>query len=178
MVRSGQRAGINAAAHCRFRQTSSACASPRPTSFTPDRKHRRRDMCRIQRQPAGCYGTSSSPISTWHGSTAIHVPPLPESRKHGRNSDWCHRSPLDHVDAGQVGISWPAPGDSPSIASRCPYHPEFGSSSCCAGVWLMNPNGEPPAYEWAFGDVNRRCTPGPPCGCSRTTANRTAARVT
>jgi hypothetical protein len=26
----------------------------------------------------------------------------------------------------------------------------------------LHPNGQLPAYEWNFGDVNPRCTPGPP----------------
>ena len=29
-----------------------------------------------------------------------------------------------------------------------------GRSTCCCGQWYQHPNGQIPAYEWAFGDVN------------------------
>jgi len=36
--------------------------------------------------------------------------------------------------------------------------------------WFMHPNGQLPACEWAFGDVNRRCTRGPRSAYSTSTA--------
>ncbi len=42
--------------------------------------------------------------------------------------------------------------------------------------WYMHPNGQLPAYEWAFGDVNPgRFTPGRPGASTRSIASRPAA---
>ena len=43
-------------------------------------------------------------------------------------------------------------------------------------VRLMHPNGQLPAYEWAFGDVNPPVHAWAACACSRTIAIRTAAK--
>ena len=49
------------------------------------------------------------------------------------------------------------PGTSPSTASSCRSWTRSSprSSSCCMlREWYMHPNGQIPAYEWNFGDVN------------------------
>ena len=48
-------------------------------------------------------------------------------------------------------------GTSRSTASRSPTSTRSSprsSCSCCCREWYMHPNGQLPAYEWAFGDVN------------------------
>ena len=44
--------------------------------------------------------------------------------------------------------------------------------------WYQHPNGQIPAYEWAFGDVNPPVTPGPPGASTRSTQQAHAARAT
>ena len=63
-----------------------------------------------------------------------------------------------HLDAGQVGISrGTPPGTSPFTASPLALiDPEFAKDQLVllTREWYMHPNGQLPAYEWAFGDVN------------------------
>ena len=66
-------------------------------------------MRRIQRQAfAGMMWNKQFydfDVRQWLNGDPLQPPP-PESRKHGRNSDWRHLdSRRHHVDAGQMGIS-------------------------------------------------------------------------
>jgi hypothetical protein len=85
-------------------------------------------------------------------------PPPPEARKHGRNADWRH---LNNADIISVPDKWEYPW---YAAWDLAFH-----AVILAGVdsqyakrqlllltrdWYMHPNGQLPAYEWAFGDVN------------------------
>jgi len=85
-------------------------------------------------------------------------PPPPEGRKQGRNSSWRH---LNNADV----ISMPDPWEYPwyaawDLAFHCVpiarVDPEFAKSQLVLMLreWYMHPNGQIPAYEWAFGDVN------------------------
>ena len=85
-------------------------------------------------------------------------PSPPETRKHGRNSGW------RHLVADDV-ISMPDKWEYPSFAAwDLAFHcvtisliePDFAKEQLLllCNVRLMHPNGELPAYEWAFGDVN------------------------
>jgi hypothetical protein len=55
-------------------------------------------------------------VRQWLNGDPLQPPP-PESRKHGRNSDWRHSGRgRRHVDAGQMGIPWFAAWD---LAFHC-----------------------------------------------------------
>ncbi len=85
-------------------------------------------------------------------------PTPPASRLTGRNSGWRH---LDNLDV----ISMPDPWEYPWYASwDLAFHavtfahidPEFAKNQLLTicREWYMHPNGQLPAYEWSFGDVN------------------------
>ncbi|HVT11386.1 MAG TPA: hypothetical protein VHE55_03900 [Fimbriimonadaceae bacterium] len=85
-------------------------------------------------------------------------PPPPESRKNGRNSGW------QHVYASDV-ISMPDKWEYPWFASwDLAFHcvsiaiadPDFAKQQLTLLLreWYMHPNGQIPAYEWAFSDAN------------------------
>lgn len=82
----------------------------------------------------------------------------PESRKQGRNQDWEH---LFNFDI----ISMPDKWEYPWYATwDLAFHtlplvmvdPDFAKRQLVLMTreWYMHPNGQLPAYEWAFGDVN------------------------
>ncbi|MBI1277115.1 MAG: glucosidase [Anaerolineaceae bacterium] len=86
------------------------------------------------------------------------TPPPPESRKHGRNADWDH---LYNVDV----ISMPDKWEYPWYASwDLAFHtlpiamidPDWAKRQLILLLreWYMHPNGQIPAYEWKFEDVN------------------------
>ncbi|HXK16382.1 MAG TPA: glucosidase [Polyangiaceae bacterium] len=85
-------------------------------------------------------------------------PSPPEARKHGRNADW------DHLVNDEV-ISMPDKWEYPWYAAwDLAFHciplalidAEFAKQQLVllTREWYMHPNGQLPAYEWAFGDVN------------------------
>ncbi len=85
-------------------------------------------------------------------------PPPPPGRDHGRNAEWRH---LNNADV----ISMPDPWEYPwyaawDLAFHCVpiahVDPEFAKAQLLLVLreWYMHPNGQIPAYEWAFGDVN------------------------
>ena len=86
-------------------------------------------------------------------------PPAPPSgRAHGRNADW------GHLDATEV-LSMPDTWEFPWFAAWdlafhavafAPIDPEFAKEQLVllTREWYMHPNGQLPAYEWAFGDAN------------------------
>ena len=66
--------------------------------------------------------------------------------------------PRRHLDAGQVGVPL-VRGLGPGVPLRGarPRRPgvrQGAAASCCTREWYMHPNGQLPAYEWDFGDVN------------------------
>ncbi len=85
-------------------------------------------------------------------------PKPPESRKNGRNSDWTH---LYNLDVISMPDKWEYPW---YAAWDLAFHtlpiamidPEWAKRQLILMLreWYMHPNGQIPAYEWAFGDVN------------------------
>jgi hypothetical protein len=86
------------------------------------------------------------------------APPPPSDRKHGRNSQWFH---LETEDILSMPDKWEYPW---FAAWDLAFHtipiaaidPDFAKSQLdlITREWYMHPNGQMPAYEWAFGDVN------------------------
>ena len=85
-------------------------------------------------------------------------PPPPDARRHGRNAQW------PHLSNGDV-ISMPDKWEYPWYAAwDLAFHavpfavidPWFAKHQLLLLLheWYMHPNGQLPAYEWAFGDVN------------------------
>ncbi len=96
-------------------------------------------------------------VDRWLSGDPAGPPPPPE-RKHGRNSDW------DHLHAEDI-ISMPDKWEYPWFAAwDLAFHcipialidPDFAKRQLILMLreWYMHPNGQIPAYEWAFGDVN------------------------
>jgi hypothetical protein len=85
-------------------------------------------------------------------------PPPPESRKNGRNEAWRHLSAADIISMpDKWEYPWFAAWDlSFHCVSLSLVDPGFAKRQLLllCQVWMMHPNGELPAYEWAFGDVN------------------------
>ena len=85
-------------------------------------------------------------------------PPPPESRKHGRNVEWRH---LDNADIISMPDTWEYPWYAAwDLAFHCVtfalIDPVFAKRQLLLLMRerYMHPNGQLPAYEWAFGDVN------------------------
>ena len=86
-------------------------------------------------------------------------PPPPATRLHGRNWDWGH--PQQFPKSSRCRTSGNTRGTPPGIwAFHCVtlalIDPEFAGDQLVllTREWYMHPNGQLPAYEWAFGDVN------------------------
>jgi len=85
-------------------------------------------------------------------------PPPPVERLHGRNSEWVH---LYNDDVLSMPDTWEYPW---YAAWDLAFHavvfalidPTFAKRQLIALTreWYMHPNGQLPAYEWAFSDVN------------------------
>jgi hypothetical protein len=85
-------------------------------------------------------------------------PPPPAERRHGRNADWNH---LNTHDVSSMPDSWEYPWFAAwDLAFHCialaPVDPHFAKQQLLlfGREWYQHPNGQLPAYEWAFGDVN------------------------
>ncbi len=85
-------------------------------------------------------------------------PPPPEQRKWGRNREWMH---LNNADIISMPDKWEYPWYAAwDLAFHCiplaMVDAEFAKSQLLllTREWYMHPNGQLPAYEWAFGDVN------------------------
>ncbi len=87
-----------------------------------------------------------------------HQPPPPHERRRGRNREW------DHLHNSDI-ISMPDKWEYPWYAAwDLAFHaiplamidPEFAKNQLLllTKEWYMHPNGQLPAYEWAFSDVN------------------------
>jgi hypothetical protein len=85
-------------------------------------------------------------------------PKPPADRKAGRNTSWAH---LNNADVISMPDKWEYPW---FAAWDLAFHtvalaridPEFAKHQLVllTREWYMHPNGQLPAYEWAFGDVN------------------------
>jgi hypothetical protein len=96
-------------------------------------------------------------IPEWLKGDSAQSPP-PENRKNGRNSEWGH---LNNADVISMPDKWEYPWYAAwDLAFHCiPFasiDPEFAKHQLLllTREWYMHPNGQLPAYEWAFGDVN------------------------
>ncbi len=85
-------------------------------------------------------------------------PTPPSSRKQGRNRDWTH---LNNADIISMPDKWEYPWYAAwDLAFHCiPFaliDADFAKQQLVLMTreWYMHPNGQIPAYEWAFGDVN------------------------
>ena len=85
-------------------------------------------------------------------------PEPPPQRRVGRNHDWVH---LNCHDVISMPDTWEYPWFAAwDLAFQCLplalLDPEFAKSQLVllGRVWYQHPNGQLPAYEWAFGDVN------------------------
>jgi hypothetical protein len=96
-------------------------------------------------------------IPEWLNGDPLHPAP-PAERRHGRNSDWLH---LNNADIISMPDKWEYPW---YAAWDLAFHavtfalidPGFAKNQLLLLTrdWYMHPNGQLPAYEWAFGDVN------------------------
>ncbi len=85
-------------------------------------------------------------------------PPPPKNRQNGRNHNWTH---LYNLDVISMPDKWEYPW---YAAWDLAFHtlpiamidPEWAKRQLILMMreWYMHPNGQIPAYEWAFGDVN------------------------
>ncbi|MEW5975993.1 MAG: glucosidase [Acidobacteriota bacterium] len=85
-------------------------------------------------------------------------PPPPAERRNGRNREWNH---LYNADVISMPDKWEYPWYAAwDLAFHCIplalVDPEFAKEQLVLMLreWYMHPNGQLPAYEWAFGDVN------------------------
>jgi hypothetical protein len=85
-------------------------------------------------------------------------PPPPPERQRGRNRDWWH---LYNEDIISMPDKWEYPWYAAwDLAFHCIglalVDPDFAKHQLTLFLreWYMHPNGQIPAYEWAFGDVN------------------------
>jgi hypothetical protein len=86
------------------------------------------------------------------------MPPPPEQRKKGRNCEWVH---LNNEDIISMPDKWEYPWYAAwDLAFHClplaVIDPDFAKHQLglLTKEWYMHPNGELPAYEWSFSDVN------------------------
>jgi len=96
-------------------------------------------------------------IPDWlDGDPTQPVPPA--QRRHGRNADWRH---VNNADVLSMPDKWEYPWYAAwDLAFHCVplalLDAEFAKKQLIllCREWFMHPNGQLPAYEWNFGDVN------------------------
>jgi Glycosyl hydrolase family 63 C-terminal domain len=96
-------------------------------------------------------------IKTWLEGDPAQLPP-PAQRLHGRNHEWTH---LYNSDVISMPDNWEYPWYAAwDWAFHCTtfalIDPDFAKEQLILVLreWYMHPNGQLPAYEWAFTDVN------------------------
>jgi hypothetical protein len=96
-------------------------------------------------------------VYTWLEGDPAGPEPPPE-RLHGRNKDWTH---LYNDDVISMPDKWEYPWYAAwDLAFHCIplaiVDPDYAKEQLLLLLreWYMHPNGQLPAYEWAFGDVN------------------------
>lgn len=96
-------------------------------------------------------------VKTWLNGDSAQLS-LPSDRQNGRNSQWFH------LESEEI-LSMPDKWEYPWFAAwDLAFHaipiamidPDFAKNQLdlITREWFMHPNGQIPAYEWAFGDVN------------------------
>src|SRR5437667_8407942 len=96
-------------------------------------------------------------VKQWLDGDAGNPPPPPE-RKSGRNHEWTH---MHNGDVISMPDKWEYPWYAAwDLAFHCIplalVDSDFAKEQLTLMLreWYMHPNGQIPAYEWAFGDVN------------------------
>jgi hypothetical protein len=96
-------------------------------------------------------------VRTWLEGDPAGPPPPPERLK-GRNKEWTH---LYNDDVISMSDKWEYPWYAAwDLGFHCIalalVDPDFAKEQLILLLreWYMHPNGQLPAYEWAFGDVN------------------------
>ncbi len=96
-------------------------------------------------------------LERWLAGDATMPPPPPERRR-GRNREWRH---LFNSEVLSMPDKWEYPWYAAwDLAFHCVplalVDPDFAKQQLVllTREWYMHPNGQLPAYEWAFGDVN------------------------
>ncbi len=96
-------------------------------------------------------------IPQWIKGDSNQVPP-PAERRNGRNREWMH---LNNADIISMPDKWEYPWYAAwdlafHTLSLALVDAEFAKEQLLllTREWYMHPNGQMPAYEWAFGDVN------------------------
>ena len=96
-------------------------------------------------------------VPLWLDGDPTPSPPPPE-RKRGRNRDWRH---LNTADVLSMPDTWEYPWFAAwdlafHAVALAPVDPDFAKDQLIllTREWYMHPNGQLPAYEWEFGDVN------------------------
>jgi Glycosyl hydrolase family 63 C-terminal domain len=119
------------------------------------------DMRNVQRQAfAGMLWSKQFyhyDVEKWLKGDLATFPP-PQERKNGRNHEWFH---LNNEDIISMPDKWEYPWFAAwDLAFYCiplaMIDPDFAKNQLdvLTREWFMHPNGQIPAYEWAFGDVN------------------------
>jgi Mannosylglycerate hydrolase MGH1-like glycoside hydrolase domain len=119
------------------------------------------DARRVQRQAfAGMIWSKQFyyyDVPEWLNGDPAQPPPPPE-RKLGRNHDWMH---LNNFTVMSMPDKWEFPWYAAwDLAFHCiplaMIDPAFAKKQLVllTREWYMHPNGELPAYEWSFDDVN------------------------
>jgi hypothetical protein len=119
------------------------------------------DMRRVQRQAlAGMLWSKQFyhyDVDQWLEGDPGQPTPPPE-RKHGRNHEWMH---LNNKEVLSMPDTWEYPWYAAwDLAFHCIplalVDVDFAKHQLDLMVreWYQHPNGQVPAYEWAFGDVN------------------------
>ena len=124
-------------------------------------QHLSRDEQRIARQAyAGLLWSKqfySFDVEKWIGSSD-GITPVNDGKKYGRNSDWKH---LKNADVILMPDKWEYPWYAAwDLAFHCvamaAIDPVFAKHQLILIMreWYMKPDGQLPAYEWNFSDVN------------------------
>jgi hypothetical protein len=129
-------------------------ASVEPQRLSDDERRVMRQACAGLMWSKQYYGYD---VDQWLDGDPAGPPP-PSSRQHGRNSEWTHIHTSDILSMpDKWEYPWFAAWD---LAFHCVglalVDPDFAKRQLILLLreWYMHPNGQVPAYEWAFGDVN------------------------
>ena len=119
------------------------------------------DMRNVQRQAfAGMLWTKQHyhySVHRWLDGDPAGPPP-PDARQHGRNHAWPHFAASDILSMpDKWEYPWFAAWDTAfHVVALAMIDPDFAKDQLLLLMreWYMHPNGQIPAYEWSFGDVN------------------------